>query len=105
MSPAMLREVEEGRTTSVGVLPYLDPIAERWATLWTTLRSSTPADQPVSMPSLALMVDDEREFHEALPLIQGMDRVLFDWQRTRREEERKRAEREAKRKRAKGRSR
>lgn len=103
MTPAMLKDSEE-HGTSVGEIPDLDPIAGYWASMWTTLRRSTPGDQPVSLPALALLVNDEDEFGRALPLIQGMDQVLFDWQRKQREEERKRSQREAKRKqRAKGR--
>lgn len=96
----MLRDIEqqydEGRDVSIGDVPELDPPARHIAKLWSTLRASTPAEQPIAMSSLALMVRDEGAFHLVLPLIQGMDSVLFDWQRDRRAEARKRAEAEAK---------
>jgi len=97
MSPAQLRDVDDGLTKSVGLLPDLDPIGAHWASLWLTMRASTPGEEPIDMQDLALVVEDEAEFHRALPLMQGMDRVLFDWQRKRKEEERKRAETKAKR--------
>jgi len=102
MSPATLRDAEE-HGASVGELPDLDPNASHYVTLWSTLRRSTAADQPIAMSSLALAVYSEDEFERALPLIQGMDQVLFDWQRKQREAERKRTEAQAKRQRAKGR--
>jgi hypothetical protein len=104
MTPAMIKDAEKNPDVSVGALPDLDPIAEHYASMWGTLRASTPADQPISIPSLAQkMEEDEDDFHRALPLMQSMDRVLFDWQRKQREVERKRAEAKAKRQRSKGR--
>lgn len=105
MTPSMLRDAEQNGA-SVGEMPDMDPGAAYWASMWSTLRASTPSDQPISIQALALVTTDEAEFHQALPLMQGMDRVLFEWQRERRDAERKRAEAKAKSKqRAKGRSR
>lgn len=99
MTPAMLRDAEkqkeEGNEVSVGVLPDLDPEPQYYASLWSTLRASTPGDQPVAIMSIALLVGADG-MHQVLPLIQLMDRVYFGWQRDRREAEKKRAARKAK---------
>jgi hypothetical protein len=95
MSPTQLREIDrmidEGQPVTQGVVPVLDPIAADYADLWFRLRGSTPADHPISLMSLALLVG-RKELHWRLPVIHIMDRAYFDWQQDRRVVERKQAE-------------
>lgn len=86
--------IEEGQTVTVGVIPELDPDAAYYANLWSDLRDSTPADQPISIPSIALLVGED-EMRRVLPMIRLMDRELFRSHRERREAERKQAEAKA----------
>lgn len=96
------KQIEEGREVSVGALPDLDQGAVYWAQLWGDLRGSTPGDQPISIRSIVDYVG-RSEMRYALPILQGMDSVMFRWQRDRAAAERKRAEAKAKAKRKRGR--
>lgn len=89
------RMLEEGKTVTQGVIPDLEPDAAYFAKLWSDLRASTPGDQPISIPSMVELVGRD-EMRRVLPVIQGMDRTLFETQRERREAERKEQERKAK---------
>lgn len=106
MSPAQVedieRQIEEGRSVTQGVPPELPPRAERLASLWSTLRSSTPGDHPISLTSIAVLVGVDG-VHDVWPWMQTMDRAYFDSQRERSRAEREAAERRAKARRAGGR--
>lgn len=91
--------LEEGKAVTLGVIPELDSDAAYVAHLWTDLRASTPSDHPISIPSMVEFVGRD-EMRRALPLIQIMDRTLFECHREKREAERREAERKAKAKRA-----
>lgn len=92
------RQIEEGRSVTQGVPPELSPRAERLTSLWSTLRSATPGDHPISLISIAILVGEDG-VGDVLPWMQTMDRAYFDSQR-----ERSRAEREQAEKRAKARA-
>lgn len=106
MSPTQLESIEKmrdaGESVTQGVLPPLDPIAAEYAEDWSTLRASTPGDQPISITSLALYVGED-QLHRKLPLMQAMDRAYFEFQADRRKEERRQAEQKAKARRGRGR--
>lgn len=87
-------ELEAGRDVTIGVLPRLTPLASYYVQLWSDLRSSTPGDQPIALQSIHLTVGDH--LHQVVPMLRGMDRVLFECVRDRREADRQRAEDKAK---------
>lgn len=97
MSPSQHADAEK---YGVALLPELDPVASFHAEAWSTLRASTPPDQPVSIESIVLLLGEDA-LRGVLPLIQVMDRRLFEGQRERMERERKEAERKAKARRGK----
>lgn len=98
---AVDEEIEAGKETGLGVPPTLTPLAAYYVQLWSILRSATPGDQPISLQSICLLIG-RGQMIAVLPLIQGMDRVLFECVRDRREAERKRAEEKARRGRQSG---
>lgn len=112
MSPAQRARIDEmieaGESVSQGVIPHLDPVSAELAEMWTTLRSSTPSDHPVSLQSIALLLGEQvggdevrvrEEMARVRPMIQTMDQAYFGWQRGRREQEQKQREAKAKRQR------
>lgn len=99
MSPSQRADAEKH---GVDVLPELDPVAAYYAEAWSTLRASTPPDHPVSIVSIVELLGRDA-LRGTLPLIQAMDRRLFEGQRERMERERKEAERKAKARRGGGR--
>lgn len=98
MSPAQQadidRQIEEGRPVTQGVPPDLTPRAARLTSLWSTLRSTTPGDHPVSLSSIALYVGADA-LHDIFPWVQIMDRAYFEAQRERTRAERAQAEKRA----------
>lgn len=99
MSPAQReridRMLEDGEPVTQGVVPDLDSDSYYYAELWSDLRASTPADQPISIPSMVHLVGED-EMRRVLPMIHVMDQKLFETQRERLEAERKKREAKAK---------
>lgn len=89
------RMLEAGEPVTQGVVPDLDDGDARLARLWSDLRSFTPGDQPIGLPSISAMVGQDA-VHDVWPVMQTMERAYFGWQSNRREAERKKAEARAK---------